>query len=98
MWGDDAEKIRRYQRLFAEAVQRDFVEIESALANGDIASLRYVAHRTKTSAATLGANGIAQLCHTLENVGDDIGEARMVVEKMRVSWAQVTAYIKDVLP
>ncbi|NEO83897.1 MAG: response regulator [Spirulina sp. SIO3F2] len=44
-------------------------QIENSLANQDAHQLQHAAHTLKSSSASLGANGFAKICQTLESLG-----------------------------
>ena len=95
MLGNQPDKIRKYVMLFLDLTQEAIVEIETALANGDMATLSALGHRTKSSARTVGAMGFGELCQALEQLkGDgDIEQARGIVVQMRTSLAQISESI-----
>jgi PAS domain S-box-containing protein len=93
--GNHPEKIRKYVMMFLDLTQKAIVEIETALAHGDMATLSALGHRTKASARTVGAMGFGELCQALEQLqGDgDIERARDIVMQMRILLAQISMNI-----
>ncbi|MEO6421119.1 MAG: ATP-binding protein, partial [Candidatus Nitrotoga sp.] len=83
--GNQPEKIRKYVMMFLDLTQKTIIEIETALAQGDIATLSAIGHRTKSSARTVGAMGFGELCQALEELkgNEDTGKARDIVIQMR---------------
>ncbi len=65
-FGGDLEKMRRYAFLFLEGARAALGEIDTAVANGDLAHAAAVAHRIKSSARTVGAASFADVCDDLE--------------------------------
>ena len=97
--GNQPDKIRKYVMLFLDLTQEAIVEIETALANGDMATLSALGHRTKSSARTVGAMGFGELCQALEQLkGDgDAEQARVIVVQMRTLLAQISENINKKL-
>ena len=60
--GSHPDKIRKYVMLFLDLTQKAIVEIETALAHGDMATVNALGHRTKSSARTVGAMRFGELC------------------------------------
>jgi len=78
----DADKIRRYSRLFIEFANESLGEMEAALQRDDLAELARIGHRLRSSALTVGAARVAACCEMLERAetrGRD-GAARDVAE------------------
>ena len=93
--GNHPDKIRKYVMMFLDLAQEAIVEIETALAHGDIATLSALGHRTKSSARTVGAMGFGELCQALEQLkaGGDTEQARVIVMQMRTLLAQISENI-----
>ncbi|MES2296492.1 MAG: PAS domain S-box protein [Pseudomonadota bacterium] len=66
--GYNPDKVRKFAFKFLETTQEGFTEIDHALAAGDIDAIRELGHRIKSSARTVGAMGIADLCLRLEEL------------------------------
>jgi two-component system sensor histidine kinase/response regulator len=60
------DKVRKFAFKFLETTQDGFNDIDTALRAGDIARVRELGHRIKSSARTVGAIGLAELCLQLE--------------------------------
>jgi len=90
--GNHPDKIRKYVMMFLDLTQTAIVEIETALAHGDMETVSALGHRTKSSARTVGAMGFGELCQTLEQLkgGGDIEQARDIVVQMRTLLAQIS--------
>ncbi|KQV90835.1 hypothetical protein ASD15_01840 [Massilia sp. Root351] len=66
--GYNPQKIRKFAFKFLQTTQDGFEEIDSALARGDVARVRELGHRIKSSARTVGALGMAEICLALEQL------------------------------
>ena len=64
--GYNPEKVRKFAFKFLQTTQDGFTEMETALAKGDVQQVRELGHRIKSSARTVGALGLADLCARLE--------------------------------
>ncbi|KQQ36330.1 hybrid sensor and regulator [Duganella sp. Leaf126] len=60
------DKMRKYTRLFLESASEGMVEIDAALAAGDVVLLSELGHRLKSSARAVGATRFGNLCLALE--------------------------------
>jgi HPt (histidine-containing phosphotransfer) domain-containing protein len=60
-----------------------------------MAKLSVLGHRTKSSAKTVGAMGFSELCQALEHLkdGEDVGQARDIVVRMRMLLEQIAEKI-----
>jgi len=81
------EKVRKFAFKFLQSTQEGFEEMDAALKSGQIARLRELGHRIKSSARTVGAMGMADLCLRLENLAtgspeQERAEAAMLVEQL----------------
>jgi HPt (histidine-containing phosphotransfer) domain-containing protein len=84
-FGNNQDKMRRYALLFVKSAGESLLEIDDALARGDLQRLAELGHRTKSSAKAVGAMTFAGLCQTLESyklTGDVVG-ARQTVAQMQ---------------
>ncbi|MDQ3267480.1 MAG: ATP-binding protein [Pseudomonadota bacterium] len=93
--GNHPDKIRKYVMMFLDLTQEAIVEIETALAHDDMATLSALGHRTKSSARTVGAMGFGELCQALEQLkgGGDTEQARDIVVKMRALLTKISESI-----
>ncbi len=89
--GSHPDKIRKYVMLFLDLTQKALVEIDTALAHGDLVTVSALGHRTKSSARTVGAMRFGELCMALEQLkeGGDTNQARDIVVQMRTLLAQI---------
>jgi signal transduction histidine kinase/CHASE1-domain containing sensor protein/HPt (histidine-containing phosphotransfer) domain-containing protein/ActR/RegA family two-component response regulator len=70
-FGGKTDKMRKYALLFLESARDALVEIDAALAQGDLAQLSELGHRTKSAARAVGAMRFGNLCLALEQVRKD---------------------------
>jgi PAS domain S-box-containing protein len=92
------DKVRKFAFKFLQTTQDGFDEMEAALAAGDIARVRELGHRIKSSARTVGAMGLGELCLRLENLAhgspaSERAEARALVEQLWPLLARITEQI-----
>jgi two-component system, sensor histidine kinase and response regulator len=66
--GYHPHKIRKFAFKFLQTTEAGFNEMESALAAGELQKVRELGHRIKSSARTVGALGMAELCQALEQL------------------------------
>jgi HPt (histidine-containing phosphotransfer) domain-containing protein len=93
--GNQPDKIRKYVMMFLDLTQKAIIEIEVALAHGDMATLSDLGHRTKSSARTVGAMGFGELCQALEQLkdGGDTEQARDIAVQMQTLLVQISESI-----
>jgi two-component system sensor histidine kinase/response regulator len=92
------DKVRKFAFKFLQTTQDGFEEMETALAAGDIARVRELGHRIKSSARTVGAMGMGELCLRLENLAhgspaSERAEARALIAQLWPLLARVTEQI-----
>ncbi|MEC5161866.1 two-component system, sensor histidine kinase and response regulator [Janthinobacterium sp. CG_23.3] len=66
--GYNPQKVRKFAFKFLQTTQEGFADMEAALARGDVQQVRELGHRIKSSARTVGALGLADLCQNLETL------------------------------
>ncbi len=101
--GYNPQKIRKFAFKFLQTTQAGFEEIDAALARGDVARLRELGHRIKSSARTVGAFGMAELCLALEQLPsvpgqspqDELAHARALCAGLWPLLDQVTEVIMN---
>ena len=83
--GGEMEKVRNLAGKFVESVEHAMREIEIAIANNDMARIASAGHRIKSSAKTMGAGGLAELCESLEQLkdGTDFSAAAELLLRMQ---------------
>ena len=92
----DAQKVRRYAGMFADAIPETLAELTETLASGDLPLLADLGHRLKASSKMVGAMGFAAMCQELENFrsGGTLAQAEAVVEGMPGLLAKVSAELE----
>ncbi|MGK5025715.1 PAS domain S-box protein [Janthinobacterium sp. RB2R34] len=98
--GYDPQKVRKFAFKFLQTTQDGFADIDAALGRGDVAQVRELGHRIKSSARTVGALGMSELCHRLENlpISNPAGEAEQARHIVRQLWPlleQITEQIMN---
>jgi PAS domain S-box-containing protein len=64
--GYQPDKIRNFAVKFLQSAEAGMVELDEALAAGDIGRIRELGHRLKAAARTVGAIGMGELCERME--------------------------------
>jgi HPt (histidine-containing phosphotransfer) domain-containing protein len=76
-------------------MDRTLDELDAAVTAGDRAALAALGHKAKSSAGSVGANGLAALCLRLEKSmkapGGDVAEAGQLVAEIRRLMALIAA-------
>ena len=91
-------KIRKFATKFLQSAESSLDEVEAALEADDLARVRELGHRLKSSARTVGALGMADLCLALEQLPPGPPEqerntARVLLSRLRSLLAQVTDHV-----
>jgi HPt (histidine-containing phosphotransfer) domain-containing protein len=68
---NDPVKVAIFASKFAETARTILAEMHSASERQDLSGLSALAHKLKSSAATVGALGMASTCNNLESAGQD---------------------------
>jgi CheY-like chemotaxis protein len=68
---NDPVKVALFASKFAETARTILAEMHSASERQDLSGLSALAHKLKSSAATVGALGMASTCNNLESAGHD---------------------------
>lgn len=63
---DDQDKVRHFSAMWVDTTRKSLEQMDTALADGDLASVGRLAHSLKSSAATVGAVGFSNGCALLE--------------------------------
>ncbi|MFM2088920.1 MAG: hypothetical protein RLZZ237_3789, partial [Pseudomonadota bacterium] len=98
--GYNPQKVRKFAFKFLQTTQDGFAEIDAALARGDVNQVRELGHRIKSSARTVGALGLAELCHSLEVLApgepdDEATRAGRIVVRLWPLLDQITEQIMN---
>ncbi len=94
------EKVRKFAFKFLQTTQDGFTDMDKALARGDIDHMRELGHRIKSSARTVGAIGMSELCHKLETLpltggAEDSTQAGAILARLWVLLELVTEQIMN---
>jgi CheY-like chemotaxis protein/HPt (histidine-containing phosphotransfer) domain-containing protein len=96
MFGDDEETFREILREFVTPSRQIAEEIRAAGNAGSAAALKQAAHKLKSSARSIGANRLADLCLALEQAGADgtLDSVSVTLQHFDDSIAAVFRYIE----
>jgi len=74
-----------------------YAEVETALVHSDIEGVRFNSHKLKSSARTVGANDLADLCLELETAARETNWAKIdgLVGNLKPAVDSVKDYVKD---
>jgi CheY-like chemotaxis protein/HPt (histidine-containing phosphotransfer) domain-containing protein len=96
VFGDDEAARLGLLRKFARQAEAIVGEFEAACGARDAEQVRFQAHKLKSSARTVGANELADVCYTLEQAGRDSDWERIDAEggRMRAQMQRVKAWVE----
>jgi len=83
------DKMRKYTALFLDTARDGLVEVDAALAEGDMKLLGELGHRIKSAARAVGAMRFGSLCYALEQMRNEPDPERA---------AQIVAQMHAMLP
>jgi PAS domain S-box-containing protein len=94
-FGGNPEKMRKYAFMFLETAREGLLEIDRALAAGEVGRAAGVAHRIKSSARTVGALGFGDVCADLEAQREhgSTAQARSLAARLRALLARLERHI-----
>jgi CheY-like chemotaxis protein len=94
-FGGNPDKMRKYAFMFLETAREGLLEIDRALAAGEVERAAGVAHRIKSSARTVGAMGFGDVCADLEAQRERgaIAQARSLAARLRALLARLERHI-----
>jgi PAS domain S-box-containing protein len=94
-FGGNPDKMRKYAFMFLETAREGLLEIDRALAAGEVGRAAGVAHRIKSSARAVGAMGFGDVCADLEAQREHgtIAQARSLAARLRALLARLERYI-----
>ena len=97
--GGDGSFLASLVESFLESAGRALPALAAAVQAGDIVALAQEAHRFKGEAATLGATGLAELCHELEAFDSplDVLAASALVERIGAEMERATVMLRATL-
>jgi signal transduction histidine kinase/FixJ family two-component response regulator len=92
---NNTKKMQEIAAVFVTFMDRTLVELDAAVAAGDRSALSALGHKSKSSAGSVGAQGLSKLCHRLETSMKqpeaDLSEARALVDEMRALMGLIAA-------
>lgn len=91
--------VRQVLAAYLNAAGREWERFDRGLADGDAGLLANAAHALKSSSFNVGANGLAERCREIEQLGRD-GQMRPLlarVDALRVEWGRVEAGLTALL-
>ena len=96
MFGDDEGKLSLILSEFPSAAWKVVGEIESAFKAKDWAAVGAAGHKFKSSARTIGATQLADICEALEKAGKagDDKTINKLMPKLRPAMEALDAYIR----
>ncbi len=94
-FGGNREKMRKYPLRFLASADASMLEIDAALAQGDLVRLAELGHRIKSSANAIGALSFAQLCQQLEDLraSADLALATSLTGQLKALLARLAPHI-----
>ncbi len=93
------EKIGIFAEKFINSARQGLSEIDEAYRGENLAELCALGHRLKSSARTVGANGFADLCHSLEQLKQDgsLKQAQAMIAKLHPLLDQIALEVQHYL-
>lgn len=93
--GDDPELIREFLRDFLISAGKAAVELRHACMDGIAAKASAEAHKLKSSAHSVGAQALGELCAELEASGNSgrLAELAALLPRFEAEMARVEAYL-----
>jgi CheY-like chemotaxis protein/HPt (histidine-containing phosphotransfer) domain-containing protein len=90
----DAARMDKFLRRFVDNAREGLTELEAALAGDDAAAVRFLAHRLKSPARTVGVAAFAEICEAIERMPapGDMAVAREQVARLHALVAEVAAW------
>jgi CheY-like chemotaxis protein/HPt (histidine-containing phosphotransfer) domain-containing protein len=93
--GDDAEMIREMLLDFRASAEKIAVELHTAYQTGQLTTAGALAHKLKSSARSVGALALGELCAAMEQAGkkSDAAELAVLLPQFDVQLIAVKAYL-----
>ncbi|MBS0483769.1 MAG: response regulator, partial [Proteobacteria bacterium] len=93
--GDDAEMIREMLLDFRASAEKIAAELHTAYQTGQLAAAGALAHKLKSSARSVGALALGELCAAMEQAGkrSDAAELAVLLPQFDVQLIAVKAYL-----
>ncbi|SNT10701.1 PAS domain S-box-containing protein [Noviherbaspirillum humi] len=94
MVGSDPEKLAKFAFMFIDTATASIAEIEAVFRQQDLARLKALGHRLKSSANAVGASAFARLCLALEKECASLVQAEQVILQMRPMLERIAVQIR----
>jgi len=96
MFGEDEEVFKEMLELFVDPSADIVSEIKRSYSTDSSAGLKEQAHKLKSSARTIGANKLADICQELEIAGSEENWSAIekLVPKIEPLFIEIKAYIQ----
>ncbi|MEE9318466.1 MAG: Hpt domain-containing protein, partial [Rhodospirillales bacterium] len=97
VFGDDEATFKEILKDFVEPATSNVQDIEVSFADRSADGVAKAAHKLKSSARSVGANELADLCQTLETAGkaEDWDEIDMAAPSLPSTMEKVVEYIDN---
>jgi len=94
--GSDQEAIERILAIFRDSLPETAIEVREGCSSGDASRVRMAAHRLKSSARSIGALRLGQVCAELERASREGGVARFpeLLARFEMEVAAVTGQLE----
>jgi len=98
VFGDDTSAHLNILQKFVAQTEDILAAIESAYAKHNAEQITFHAHKLKSSARTVGANYLGNLCYALESAGREVNwtEIESLASRLRPAVNQVRNYVKTI--
>jgi PAS domain S-box-containing protein len=94
---NDPEKIRKFALMFLETSSEILAEMDAAYTRADAAAIGGLGHKLKSSARTVGAYSVANICQALEYAGkaNDIFEINKLLAELAPVLHEITVHVEQ---
>ena len=94
---NDPDKIRKFALMFLETAGDTLVEMDDAYTREDTAAISHLGHKLKSSAKTVGALGVAEICQALEYAGkaNDMSELQKLLAELAPLLRQISVQVQQ---
>jgi HPt (histidine-containing phosphotransfer) domain-containing protein len=94
---NDPNKIRKFALMFLDTARDTLAEMDNAYAREDAAAISHLGHKLKSSARTVGALGLADICQALEYAGkaNDKPKLQKLLSELSPLLHQITVQVQQ---
>lgn len=94
---NDPNKIRKFALMFLETAGDTLIEMDDAYTREDTTALGHLGHKLKSSAKTVGALGVADICQALEYAGkaNDMIELQKLLTELPPLLHKITVQVQQ---